>query len=110
MNNIRETIESKLFSAFSPEHLQVYNESRYHPKYIGVDSHFRVFMVSKMFNDQKSLKRHRAIYRVLCKEMASTVYSLSLKIYSYSEWITARHVTDSRVRLESPRCISLNNR
>ncbi|VFP86192.1 BolA/IbaG family iron-sulfur metabolism protein [Candidatus Erwinia haradaeae] len=110
MNNICNTIEDKLFTAFAPEHLKVYDESRYHSMYIGLESHFKVLIVSKMFHAQEVIKRHRAIYKVLAREISSSVHSLSLKTYSCSEWATIQHITDLNVRLGSPRCLRCNNK
>ncbi|VFP80482.1 BolA/IbaG family iron-sulfur metabolism protein [Candidatus Erwinia haradaeae] len=110
MNNICNIIEYKLFKAFAPEYLKVYDESQYHLMYRGLESHFKVLIVSKMFHAQEVLKRHRAIYKVLAKEIVDSVHALSLKIYSCSEWDMAQHVLDLRVGFESPRCLRCNNK
>ncbi|VFP87890.1 BolA/IbaG family iron-sulfur metabolism protein [Candidatus Erwinia haradaeae] len=110
MNNICNIIEYKLFQEFAPEYLKVSDESRYHLMYIGLESHFKVLIVSKMFHDQEVIQRHRAIYNVLAKEIAGSVHALSLKIYSCSEWNRVQHISSIRVGFKSPPCLRCNNK
>ncbi|CAO97558.1 transcriptional regulator BolA [Erwinia tasmaniensis] len=83
---IREQIEEKLRTAFSPLQLEVQDESHRHNVPAGAESHFKVVIVSESFNDQRSLARHRAIYAVLADELAGSVHALALHSYTPKEW------------------------
>jgi len=83
---IREQIEEKLRTAFSPVHLEVHDESYRHNVPAGSESHFKVVIVSDSFIDQRFLVRHRAIYGVLADELAGSVHALALHSYTLKEW------------------------
>ncbi|MBK0001321.1 transcriptional regulator BolA [Erwinia sp. S43] len=83
---IREQIEEKLRTAFSPVHLEVHDESYRHNVPAGAESHFKVVIVSDSFIDQRFLVRHRAIYGVLADELAGSVHALALHSYTVKEW------------------------
>ncbi|AXU96146.1 transcriptional regulator BolA [Erwinia persicina] len=83
---IREQIEEKLRTAFSPAHLEVHDESYRHNVPAGAESHFKVVIVSDSFKDQRFLTRHRAIYGVLADELAGSVHALALHSYTLKEW------------------------
>ena len=83
---IREQIEEKLRTAFSPVHLEVHDESYRHIVPAGAESHFKVVIVSDSFIDQRFLVRHRAIYGVLADELAGSVHALALHSYTVKEW------------------------
>ncbi|ADP11790.1 transcriptional regulator BolA [Erwinia pyrifoliae] len=85
---VREEIEDKLRTAFSPVHLEVQDESYRHNVPAGAESHFKVVIVSESFNDHRLLSRHRAIYAVLAEELAGSVHALALHSYTLKEWAT----------------------
>ena len=84
--NIAATIEQKLLSAFSPTHLDVVNESHQHNVPPGSESHFKVVIVSKNFEGERLIKRHRAINQVLASELAEHIHALALHTYTEKEW------------------------
>lgn len=83
---MREQIEEKLRTAFSPLHLEVHDESYRHNVPAGAESHFKVIIVSDSFSGQRFLARHRAIYSVLADELAGSVHALALHSYTDKEW------------------------
>ncbi|MCW8834644.1 MAG: transcriptional regulator BolA [Colwellia sp.] len=83
---IAATIEEKLLSAFSPLHLDVVNESNNHNVPPGSESHFKVTIVSKDFEDERLIKRHRAVNSVLSEELADKIHALALHTYTEKEW------------------------
>ncbi len=83
---IRERIEEKLRTAFTPVHLEVHDESYRHNVPAGAESHFKVVIVSDSFLNQRFLQRHRAIYSVLTDELAGSVHALALHTYTGKEW------------------------
>ena len=96
---IRQTIEAKLYQAFSPSHLDVQNESYRHNVPAGAESHFKVIIVSEQFTDQRFLARHRSIYSVLGDELAAGVHALALHTYTPKEWAGLQDTV-----LSSPDC------
>ena len=83
---IAATIEEKLLSAFTPLHLDVINESSNHNVPPGSESHFKVTIVSKEFEDERLIKRHRAVNLVLAEELAEKIHALALHTYTEREW------------------------
>ncbi|WP_448211441.1 BolA family protein [Colwellia sp. MEBiC06753] len=84
--NIASTIENKLLSAFSPLHLDVINESDQHNVPPGSESHFKVIIVSKNFEGERLIKRHRAINQILATELSEHIHALALHTYTEKEW------------------------
>ena len=78
----RDIITNKLRDAFSPESLEVQDESHLHEGHAGHrpggETHFRVYIVSEAFKGKSRVERHRMINAVLSAELAETVHALAL--------------------------------
>jgi BolA protein len=78
----RDIITNKLREAFSPESLEVQDESHLHEGHAGHrpggETHFRVYIVSEAFKGKSRVERHRMINAVLSAELAETVHALAL--------------------------------
>ena len=84
-DKIEKIIEKKLKKAFALyQYLTVENESHMHASK-GLESHFKVVIVSDDFVGKRSVKRHQAIYRVLNIEIKK-IHALSLHVFTKSEW------------------------
>ena len=83
---VQKTIEAKLQAEFSPQFLQVINESHQHSVPPNSETHFRVELVSDQFQHLNRVARSRKIYTLLAEELASGVHALSLQLFSPSEW------------------------
>jgi BolA protein len=83
---IAATIETKLLAAFSPLHLDVVNESHKHNVPAGSESHFKVIIVSKEFDNERLIKRHRSVNAILSEELAEKIHALALHTYTVKEW------------------------
>ncbi|MFD2164857.1 transcriptional regulator BolA [Thalassotalea euphylliae] len=105
--SIEATIEKKLLSAFSPLHLDVVNESHQHNVPVGSESHFKVTIVSKNFEGERLIKRHRAINKVLANELSEHIHALALHTYTETEW--HNYYADDNVPL-SPKCLGGSKR
>jgi BolA protein len=93
--NIQQTIESRLSGAFSPEFLEVANESHMHNVAPGSESHFKVTIVSDDFDNLMLIKRHRMVNSVLQAEL-QMIHALALHTMTAEEWnLRAGKVTDS---------------
>lgn len=79
-----EEIRNALDAAFSPDALQVINESARHAGHSGDDgtgeSHFRVVIQAPVFADMSRVERHRAVHAALGKDLTSAIHALSLDI------------------------------
>lgn len=96
---VENTIVTKLEQGLSPSYLTVENESHQHNVPPGSESHFKVVIVSKAFDDKRKVARHQAIYRLLADELAGAVHALALHTYTETEW---QQVDASP---ESPQCL-----
>jgi len=78
----RDAIIEKLREAFSPESLEVQDESHLHEGHAGHrpggETHFRVYIVSQAFAGKSRIDRHRLINAALAAELADSVHALAL--------------------------------
>ncbi|EWH11382.1 cell division protein BolA [Catenovulum agarivorans DS-2] len=96
---IDEVIFDKLKGKFNPVELDVQNESHMHSG-PATDSHYKVIVVSEIFDGLRLIQRHRAINECLAEELAGPVHALSIHTYSVKEWQNG----DVNVPL-SPKCL-----
>jgi BolA protein len=83
-----EMIRDCLTAAFSPEALEIEDESHLHAGHAGARDgrgHFRVLIVSSAFSGLNRVQRHRLIYDALGSMMQSDIHALSLQIYGPDE-------------------------
>lgn len=84
--SVKQEIETKLQGAFTPEHLQVVNESHQHSVPPDSETHFKVVIVSQHFDGKRKVARHQAVYGVLASELSGPVHALALHTYTPAEW------------------------
>ena len=88
MNRAR-VIETKLTRAFSPLRLEVEDESHRHAGHAGApeggQSHFRIVVVSAVFDGKSRIERQRLVYAVLAEELAAGVHALAMTTLSPAE-------------------------
>lgn len=85
--NVYEIITKKLISSFSPLHLEVLNESYKHKVPEGSETHFKIQIVSKSFDNLNLIARHRLIYSCLDVELKTGVHALALDCKTENQWI-----------------------
>jgi BolA protein len=82
--SVANTIEDKLTAAFSPETLEIIDESHMHKGHAGArpegETHFRVTMTSADFSGKSRVERQREVYKVLADELAGPVHALALSL------------------------------
>jgi len=80
---MKDTISNKLREAFTPESLQVVDESHLHEGHSGHrpggETHFRVYIVSNAFKGKSRVERHRMINSALAAELAGSVHALAIQ-------------------------------
>jgi len=99
--NTEETIAHKVRKALQPSFLEVTNESNKHNVPANSETHFKVLVVSRQFEGQTLIKRHRILNKLLEDELSGGVHALALHTMTPPEW-------DSRQKqggvAESPDC------
>ena len=79
---MKDTIAEKLTKAFSPESLDVADESHLHAGHAGHrpggETHFRVTIVADAFRGKSRIDRHRLINATLSGELAGSVHALAI--------------------------------
>ena len=82
--SIADSIQAKLTDVFSPNRLDIVDESHLHAGHIGArpegETHFRVEIVSAAFEGASRVERQRMVYRVLEDELADRVHALALQV------------------------------
>ncbi|MBL4711569.1 MAG: BolA/IbaG family iron-sulfur metabolism protein [Gammaproteobacteria bacterium] len=102
--NTQETITNKLNAAFTPEHLEVINESYMHNVPEGSESHFKVVIVCDDFKNKMLIARHRLVNKVLNDELKKEqvdggIHALALHTMTMEEWFKKGKAP------ESPECL-----
>lgn len=93
---IQQHIQSKLDDALHPDVLEVVNESHMHNVPPGSESHFKITVVTKAFEDKMLVARHRMINKLLADELAGAVHAIALHTYTPDEYFErAGSVPDS---------------
>lgn len=86
---MKDTISNKLQEAFTPESLQVVDESHLHEGHAGHraggETHFRVYIVSAAFKGKSRIDRHRMINSALAAELAGSVHALAINAQAPGE-------------------------
>ena len=86
---VKHTITNKLREAFTPESLDVTDESHLHEGHAGHrpggETHFRVYIVSAAFKGKSRVERHRMINAILAVELAGSVHALAIKAQAPGE-------------------------
>ncbi len=75
-------IETLLTEAFSPDHLQVKDQSHLHAGHAGAKSgagHFAVTIVADAFADCNRIECHRLVYDAIGDMMHSEIHALSIR-------------------------------
>lgn len=86
--SVQSGIEEKLAQNFDLLHLEVVNESSNHNVPPGSESHFKVVLVSNVFDGQSPVTRHRSVNKALADELANGVHALAIHTYTEQEWQT----------------------
>lgn len=95
MKPIESSIMHKLAEQFTPQVLDVVNESHMHSVPANSETHFKVTLVSEAFIDLSQVRRHQSVYAVLAEELQGEVHALALHTFSPHEWKDQQQVPDS---------------
>ncbi|WFE68205.1 BolA/IbaG family iron-sulfur metabolism protein [Thiomicrospira sp. R3] len=82
--SMQQQIEEQVHQAFNPVYLKLDNESDRHAG-PATESHFKLVLVSAVFDGLSRVKRHQAVYKVLAYQMTK-VHALALHTHTPDEW------------------------
>lgn len=89
MGRVADRLRDKLQSSFSPQSLDIVDDSSRHAGHAGAhregESHFTVTIVSPAFEGVSRVERQRRVYAALSEELAGPVHALSLKALTPGE-------------------------
>jgi BolA protein len=97
--NMQENIRMKLDQAFTPDYVEVINESNKHNVAPGSESHFRVTLVSRAFEGCTLIQRHRLVNDCLKAELDGQIHALALHTLTSEQWAKRNQQTP-----DSPDC------
>ncbi|MEO1458168.1 MAG: BolA family protein [Pseudomonadota bacterium] len=87
--SVTETMRTKLEAAFTPDRLELVDESEKHRGHggwrEGGETHFHLRMTSAAFDGKSRVMRQRAVNSVLAEELADRVHALSMELRAPSE-------------------------
>ena len=84
--SMKAHLTKKLTEAIEHQFLEILDESHLHNTPPGSESHFKVVIVSDVFQNKLRVKRHQHIYGILSEEMSNHIHALALHTYTPEEW------------------------
>ena len=103
---IQEKIEKLVSETFSPEYIELINESHMHSVPPDSETHFKLVLVSSQFEGQRQVQRHQSVYRSVAELMNNPIHALALHTFSPEEWIEKEGVSVA----DSPNCMGGNGK
>jgi len=88
MSERHQLIRSRLLETFSPDECLVEDESALHAGHAGAASgggHYRVRLISAVFEGKNRLIRHRLVYDCLADMMHKDIHALAITAIAPSE-------------------------
>ena len=96
-------IKKTLEKTFQPIYLEVENESPKHSVPKGSETHFRILVVSNLFEGLSRVERQRSINDLFISEFKSGLHALSQKALTVKEW-ESQQPDQEKFRMKSPDC------
>src|SRR3979411_2035203 len=79
---MRDVITEKLSAVFTPQSVEVVDESHQHAGHAGHrpggETHFRVYIVAEAFRGKSRLPRRRMVHATLVSELQNGVHALAI--------------------------------
>lgn len=87
MSDREQMIRERLEQAFSPEKLEIVDESHKHAGHAGArgGGHFVAHIISDAFAGKSTIQRHRMVYDAMGDLMNTEVHALSIKAETTEE-------------------------
>lgn len=96
----QQRITELLNSEFAPSYLDIENESHMHSVPENSETHFKVVMVSSVFESLNKVKRHQKVYGLLSPLMQEGLHAIALHLYTSEEWAQRQETVPA-----SPNCM-----
>jgi BolA family transcriptional regulator, general stress-responsive regulator len=104
----KQIITDKLTKAFTPQSLDVEDESHRHEGHAGHrpggQTHFRIHIVAEAFRGKSRIERHRMINDTLVSELGGGVHALAIHASAPGERAYAHAVTPADAATPPPAC------
>jgi stress-induced morphogen len=89
--SVQANVEAHLRDKLTPDHLEVVNESHMHSVAKGSETHFKVVVVSRLFEGVTPVKRHQLVYGALGDLMGKKpsqggIHALAITSRTPAEW------------------------
>ena len=91
-------LRNTLMVSLDPTVLDLENESHGHNVPKNSETHFRLVIVSQMFDGLSRVKRHQLVYKAADEALKKGVHALAMQCFTESEW------AEDPQRLSSPPC------
>jgi BolA protein len=90
MSLLRDKLQAILSTEFSPEHLEIIDDTDKHKKHMNMqhskETHFTVFIVSQIFQSMNRIERHRRIMFPFEEAFKNQLHALSIKAFTPGEY------------------------
>jgi BolA protein len=89
--SVAEIIKTKITDALAPSRLEITDDSARHAGHAGAsgdgESHFKVVVVSEIFEGKSRIERHMLVNEALADELRGPIHMLQIKaITPAEEW------------------------
>jgi BolA protein len=84
--NRKKRLANMLNGHFTPDHLEVINESHAHRVPKDAETHFKLIIVSEAFADLTRIQRHRLVQNLIQTEFTSGLHACSMHLCTPTEW------------------------
>lgn len=82
--SVRQEIHDKLNTSFTPNKLEVIDDSESHRGHAGYQeggqSHFNVLIRAQAFENMSRIQKHRAVHKAIGAELVGRIHALALDI------------------------------
>lgn len=85
----QQRMQERLQLELQPQILDIEDESHRHHVPEGLESHFKMIIVSEQFTSLNRIERHRLVNACLQSEFTQGLHALSLHLYAPQEWAYA---------------------
>ena len=96
---VEQAVLKLIEEAFSPQYLELINESHMHSVPPNSETHFKLVLVCSEFEGLNKVRRHQAVYGAVSEYMSNPIHALALHTYSPDEW------TENSTVVASPNCL-----
>lgn len=98
--SMSHALAETLQRAFQPVHFELENESHRHASGAAADTHFKLVLVSSVFEGMTRVDRHRRVMEAVAAERAQGLHALTMRVMTPSEWASVKN----SFQMISPAC------